>query len=90
MAQRTYVVPLVFQRPRCVEHVGVDKVVVYREVGVPHLGLPELRRKHPSARAISTAPGVADLLVPPAREGVATVIMVTQNTQPLLAIQTLA
>mmetsp|Transcript_47375 Transcript_47375/g.119367 ORF Transcript_47375/g.119367 Transcript_47375/m.119367 type:complete len:254 (-) Transcript_47375:1369-2130(-) len=69
------------------ESVGVDKPVVDGEARVVHLGAPELPGHDPAA---SGAPGVGDDLVPALVEHVAAVVVVAQDAQPRLLLDSLA
>mmetsp|Transcript_133054 Transcript_133054/g.332099 ORF Transcript_133054/g.332099 Transcript_133054/m.332099 type:complete len:280 (-) Transcript_133054:594-1433(-) len=62
------------------EDIGIKKIVIDREVGVPHPGLPILSWSHPAVRAavLVASPSVTDNLVPAGSEHVTAVVVVAQ------------
>jgi len=74
-----------FERIPCV---AVDEVIVHRKVVIVDPGGVVLCRGYPPARAwMGLGPSIANGLVPSMGKGKATIIVVPQNTKPLLTVK---
>mmetsp|Transcript_57935 Transcript_57935/g.104060 ORF Transcript_57935/g.104060 Transcript_57935/m.104060 type:complete len:329 (-) Transcript_57935:989-1975(-) len=85
----TNVVELVAIRIRPgVPQIGVHEVIVDTKLWIIHLDLVVLTWHDPAICAVLSSPGPPDDLVPPSVKLESTVVVVSEDTQPRLAIQT--